>query len=241
MKPEYSRVRHGLVAMTLLGMLLGASGCAQQYGANRASDFCDIFQFGIGATFENSQTGMWPPALGVHAQVSDFVNLGAVHFSGSTAEWDGRGFYTGPESRTRLGFGPMQMLRIQQDSSSGGGNYFKQSDGLWTRRMNATSERWARSPAKELDYEFWADELHQGAPLFHRGWQYWLNTGVELALCDPIFTHMGIDLKLGVDVSEISDCLLGLFKFDFKHDDMTLDEFEEYTEGREARAAAKAK
>jgi hypothetical protein len=231
MRPAGLRLRVVSVSAILLCGVLALSGCQYRYGANRVHDFCDVFQAGIGVTFENPDTGMLPPALGVHAQVSDFANLGGVHFSGLTIEWDGRGFFAGRESRTRLGFAPLQMVRIDQDYSTGRENYFKKSDALWTRRMNSRAQRWADAPGKELDYEFWADEFHQGAPLFHRGWQYWLNSGIEAAICDPILTHAGVDLKLGVDVSEISDFLLGILTLDFKQDDMTSDEFEEYAEG----------
>jgi hypothetical protein len=197
--------------------------------ANRAYDLCDVFQVGVGVTAENPKTGMLPPALGVHVQATDFVNLGALHFSGLIADWDGRGLFAGHEDRTRLGFLPFQTLKLDQDYSAGWENYFKKVDSSWTDRMNSTAMRFADSPAKELEYVFWADQLHQGAPLFYRGWQYWENVGAEVGVCEPFVTHLGVYVRLGFDLSEVMDFGLGILYIDFKRDDMTREEFREMT------------
>ena len=158
-----------------------------------------------------------------------------MHFSGQGAEWDGRGFFAGRERRTRLGLGPFQMLRMDQDYDLGAENYFKKVDSLWTARMNSRTMRWSQRPAKELEYDYWADDMHMGAPIMHRGWQYWENIGIEAGICEPFLTHVGLNLRLGIDPSEISDWLLGYCTVDFKKDDLTI---EEYIESRQGRAAS---
>jgi hypothetical protein len=223
-------VLKGLLLASLL-MVVAASFSGCRYTANRLYDFADIFQFGAGVTSENSGSGMIPPALGVHVQATDFVNLGVSHFSGLVAEWDGRGFYAGPEDHTRIGFLPIQVVHYDQPYELGCENYFKKPDSLWNDRMNSIPMRFAHAPAKELEYSFWADCFHQGAPLFYRGWQYWENVAVEVGVCEPFLTHLGVHLRAGFDASEIMDFLLGIACVDFKYDDLTCEEFEEACSG----------
>lgn len=217
------------IKFALLGSLIVLAafqlvGC--RYTANRANDFADIFQMGVGVTAENPVTGMFPPSLGLHAQVTEFLNLGAIHFTGLVAEWDGRGFFAGPETRTRLGFLPLQTIQLGQDYARGYENCFKKPDTLWADRMHSEGLKFAGTPAKALDYEFWS-RMRSGSPIFYRGWQYWGTVSVEAAISEPFFTHLGLHLRLGVDVSEISDWILGFFTLDFKSDDLTRQEFEE--------------
>lgn len=225
----FIRTKASLLSTFLLISLLGLtlSGCQTRYGANRVYDFCDIFQAGIGITTENAESGVIPPAFGLHLQVTEYLNLGAVRFAGQTYEMDGRGFFAGPEDRTRFGLGPNQLVRIEQNYEEGHYNYFKKVEGSWTKRMNSILMRWKERPAKDLEYDFYADTLHVGSPIMHRGWQYWENIGVEAAICEPFLTHWGLDLRLGFDPSEISDWLLGICTVDFKKDDLTEGEFSE--------------
>ncbi|MBI1785748.1 hypothetical protein HYR69_11445, partial [Candidatus Sumerlaeota bacterium] len=213
----------------ILALSMPLTGC--RYVANRCADFRDIFQFGGGVTIENPKTGMIPPSLGVYAQATEFVNLGAVHFSGVSAEWDGRGMFAGPETRTRFGFGPWQRLRIDQNYETGYENYFKKIDSLWTKRMNTRSMRFWDRPAKELEYEFYANPAHQSKtplfPIMHRGYQYWENFNVEASISEPFLTHHGLNLRLGFDPSEIFDWVLGFTTYDFKRDDLTPEEYDE--------------
>lgn len=217
-----------LAALALLVALsIAGSGC--RYVQNRTYDFCDMFQMGVGVASENPTTGWLPPSFGLYAQATEYVNFGAMWFSGYTAEWDGRGFFAGHEERIRLGFLPFQFLKLDQDYAEGHYNYFKMKDSLWTHRMNTRRMRWMDAPAKELEYEYWADELHLGTPIFHRGWQYWENCVIEAAFGCPFTCHLGVIVRLGFDVSEISDFIIGFTTIDFKSDDMTREEFEEKT------------
>lgn len=211
-------------------MLTPMVGC-QRYGQNRLADFMDIFQFGAGVTAENPVTGVIPPSLGVYVQATEFLNLGAMHFHGVSAEWDGRGTFVGPESRVRYGFGPWQRIQIRQFYDLGEENYFKKVNGAWTKRMNSKAMRWWNKPAKELEYEYWAYTRHDGMPIMHRGWQYWENFNLEVAIAEPFITHLGFNVRLGFDPSEIFDFLLGIATIDFKRDDLTPEECAEMMSG----------
>lgn len=201
------------------------SGC--QYTTNRLADLGDIFQLGVGLAHENPGDGIIPSAFGVHVQATEFLNLGAVHFHGHTAEIDGRGLFCGPESRTRIGFLPYQQIRIDQNYDTGSKNYFKRDDTKWNYRMNTKDTRWWNKPAKELEYKFWAPQMRSGTPIMHRGWQYWENFNAEVGISEPFITHFGLNLRLGFDPSEIFDWVLGFTTFDFKHDDLNDAEFAE--------------
>ncbi len=210
-------------------LLTGCSG--NRVKSNHLHDFYDMFQFGFGVTHESPKSGPMPLALGVYAQATDFVNLGAVKFSGHNWERDGRGVFSGHQEHTRLGLGPLQVLQIKQDYVTAKKDYFKTPGTLWDARMESQELRWKKdwknTPAKELIYEYWADELHVGLPVMHRGYQYWGLCSIEIAICEPFVTHFGFDLKLGFDPSELSDSVLGYFDIDYKRDDLTEDEYRE--------------
>lgn len=227
---------HFLLALALLAVM-ATSGCTR-YTANRLADFGDIFQAGVGVTAENPHSGVIPPSLGLHLQITEFVNLGALGFGGLVAEWDGRGLYAGPEIRRRSGLLTYQSIQIAQDYSVGYENYFKRETALWTRRMNSHAMRKYNAPAKELDYGFYNEE-HYGYPLFHRGWQYWENIGLEIGISEPFLTHLGLHLRLGFDPSEISDFVLGFVLIDYKRDDLRPEEYEEMMGAKAARGEYK--
>ena len=88
--------------LILAVMLVMTTGC--RYLTNRYYDFRDTFALGVGVTAENPFTGIIPPSLGVYAEVTDWLQLGAITHNGYTAESDLRGSFAGPESYTRFGF-----------------------------------------------------------------------------------------------------------------------------------------
>ncbi len=226
-----SRTPRILAVLILCLSITILSGCAGRYCTNRVADFSDIFQVGAGITAENPFTGALPPSLGIHLQATEFVNLGAVHFSGYAAEVDGRGLFAGPESRTRVGLGPIQIIRIKQDYDHGAENYFKKEYSDWNRRMNTEQMRWRNTPAKQLQYTYWSDRFFVGTPIMHRGWQYWENFNIEAGICEPFITHFGVTLRAGFDPSEISDWLIGFTTIDFKNDDLTSNEYKAFKQG----------
>ncbi len=214
-------------AVVLAALSLSLTGCQYRYFANRHADFHDIFQIGVGYTTENPKTGVIPPSLGAHIQVTEFLNLGWIHFTGKTAELDGRGSFCGSEQRTRLGFGPYQRLYIDQDYANGKEDYFKKYDTLWNDRMHTPEMSWGKWPAKQLNYEDWSMSPREASPLMPRGYQYWENLNAELCISEPFITHFGLNFRFGFDPSEIFDFILGVTTFDFKRDDLTPEEHTE--------------
>jgi hypothetical protein len=224
---KYFALRRCLLFI-LAGLLMLTSGC--RYLANRYYDFRDIFSVGVGITAENKVTGIMPASLGAYVEVTDLLQCGAITFNGDVAELDLRGAYAGPESSTRIGFLWWQMLRINQAYEDGCFNAFKNQEFPWCYRMESIDMRnHAGKPAKRLHYEHWAMNDHEGTLLLHRGWQYWEYIGAQLGICDPFVTHFGVMARVGFDLSEVSDFLLGWVGIDFKHDDMSADEWTIFT------------
>jgi hypothetical protein len=211
-----------ILKVLLVGIAaLGTTGC--RYASNRVADFSDMFILAGGVTAENQFTGPFPPSLGVHVQVTDYLGLGANHFSGGSAQIDGRGLYAGPESRTRLSFLFWNRTWLWEDPERAVENYYKKDDTLWSRRMASMSHR--GRPAKSLhNTALPTQDDHLVHP---RGWQYWETISAEFGICEPFVTHLGFHFRVGFDPSEFSDFLLGLFLIDFKQDDLKADEFEE--------------
>lgn len=212
--------------LVLAAMALGTTGC--RYMTNRYYDFRDIYALGAGVTAENPKTGIIPPSLGVNVEVTDWLKLGAITHNGLTAETDLRGSFAGPESYTKFGFLWWQSVYKNQDYTHGAENYFKKADTPWAYRMESLAMSHHGRPAKRLHYEYWSDYRHNGIGLLHRGWQYWGYSGVEVAICEPFLTHAGVMLRAGVDPSEIMDFVLGWTTLDFKHDDLTPDEYRHF-------------
>ena len=216
-----ARISRILIVASLLTL---TTGC--RYFTNRYYDFRDTFSVGAGVTAENSRTGVIPCSLGAYVEVTDLLHLGAMKFNGYTAEADLRGTFVGPESSTRIGFLWWQMVQINQDYENACyKNVFKDQDFPWCHRMESIEIRKYGRPAKQVHYEHWANYKVRGTWLLHRGWQYWEYFGAGIGIGDPFLTHMGVMARFGVDLSEVSDFALGWLFIDFKHDDMTHDEY----------------
>ncbi len=215
-----------MMAVALIAMVVAASGC--RYTTNRYYDFRDIWAVGAGITGENPVTGIVPPSLGLYLELTEFLHLGALTHNGMTAEMDLRGTFVGPESTTRFGFLWWQSLQKYQDYNNAVYmNAFKDELFPWSQRMASIEMSWLGRPAKRLHYQPWGMHMQRGSFLAHRGYQYWAYSGAQLALSDPILTHMGFMLRFGFDLSEVSDFLLGVVCVDaLKRDDLTRDEYE---------------
>lgn len=199
-----------------------STGC--RYATNRAADFQDIFILGGGITTENDVTGPWPPSLGVYVQATDFVSLGANHFSGVSAHVDGRGLYAGPESRTRFGLLFWDWNWFWEDPELAAENYYKKPGTLWANRM-AELDVWDRA-AKEAHQAILPTQ-DPAIRHYPRGWHYWETISAEFGISEPFITHLGVHFRAGVDPSEVPDFLLGLFMIDPKMDDLQAEELEE--------------
>ena len=185
-----------------------ASGCA--YMKNRYYDFRDIIDLEAGATFSKPKNGskyIVPHSLGVYAEATQYLQLGALGFNnmdtlGGTAGLDLRGTWTGKETRIRYGFGPWQKYTINQQG--------------YMDKYKATS---MEKDAIDLCYR---DNIMQGmwrkVPFF-RGRNYWEYFGIELAVCEPLLTHFGLKLRAGIDPCQIMDFFLGWTTLDIYDDD----------------------
>lgn len=220
---KYSKRLLGFVLIACMFVTL--TGCSR-YVSNRYYDFRDMFHVGVGVTAENPVTGVIPPTIGLYLEATDWLQLGAITHNGYTAEMDMRGTFVGPESTSRAGFLWWQSIRKNEDYKDASYyNIFKNKDFPWCQRMESLDMRWKGHPAKQLHYEFWSQHQTEGIGLLHRGYQYWEYIGAEVGICEPFLTHMGLLVRLGFDPSELSDFVLGIFTIDFKHDDMTADEY----------------
>lgn len=215
------RAQRWLCLIFLAGVLLNTTGC-NRYLTNRYYDFRDIVDLGVGVSTENSATGIVPPALGAYIELTDFAHLGAIRHYGPIAETDLRGSGVYTEARDRIGLGPWQAIHLDQFAGKNDcRNYFKTPGTKWDCKMKSAAHSFNGAPAKDLTYKHWAKDLQEGYFLRHRGYQYWEYTGAEVAICDPAFTHWGLYLRFGFDISEVSDFFLGWFcGFDFKGDDL---------------------
>lgn len=190
---------------------------------NRVSDFCDIFHCGVGVTHENPVTGPLTPSFGLHGQVTDYGHLGYLVFAGASAEMEGRGFGAYPEYREIGGFGPWKTWAVSQ---SGGGVSFYKDAKLsrgWASRMD-TKESFNEDSAHVVIHKD-PDRYSTSWNNHPRGWHNFAYTGLEVALplgipYTPLDTHLGATARLGVDTSQIADFVLGIFGFDFWHDDL---------------------
>lgn len=231
-------------ALACAALILLGSGCQGRFMTNRYYDARDTFALGAGITAEPDGVASKfitpsPLSLGLYIEASDWFHLGAITHNGYTAEADLRGTFVGPESTTRYGFLWWQMLRKYEDYENAHYmNPFKDKSFIWCQRMESISMRTKRRPAKRLHYEHWALHRQEGTALLHRGKQYWEYAGIEGAISDPFFTHLGVMLKFGFDMSEVSDYLLGWFGVDYKHDDMNEEEYEIFRAMRDGHYAS---
>jgi outer membrane protein OmpA-like peptidoglycan-associated protein len=223
MSSRHHRLVFTLAAAVLITSLL--SGCqVVRYAQARGDDFLDIWDLGIGITAE-SQHSWIPPTLGAHAEFGP-IALGAITHNGLTAEIDGRGLFAGRETRSRLSAIWLQGIRHWQDYENGWCGFYKDINRsrAWHERMRENSytkkifHEGTIVIAKDLlhDNQDWHWEVF---PL-RRGWQYWETISVELGICEPFLTHLGVYARAGVDPSEILDFVLGFLTIDLKRDDL---------------------
>lgn len=211
----------GMLATVLIGsIMLGMSGCG--YFKNLRDDTMDCFILGAGVVPPVIPTGdggtqavgALPPSIGVYAQATDFVHLGALYKASGDIEMDRRGLQTCVDHRTKFGLGPLHYIVHKQ--IPGSANAYKvegnQMDG-WREHMQQLKDPVFNSPAKKLIYRSSYEQ-----PFLHRGWQDWETFSLEIAIPEPFILHSGLNFRVGVDPSQFFDLFLGVFAIDLYDD-----------------------
>lgn len=203
------------------------TGCT--YLRNRVDDFNDIYSIGVGGTIIHETP--YPAALGIYAEATEFLHAGAMLYGGYMLELDRRGAsVTKVNKDVRLGLGPFHVWTIDEEYPLAG--FFKsERASLWQQRMDSLlylpilqefelMERGKSYPGKRL--QFHGEKLVR----YPRGWQDWGYVGLDVALCEPFVLHAGIRAKVGLDLSQMMDFVVGILGADLYSDDATEAEYE---------------
>jgi len=216
----------GKGASTALAILLaaavvtGASGCG--YLSNVGDDFLDCFSLAVGVTppvvpggEKDTAVGIFPPSLGVYAEASEFLHLGAVVKHSADVEWDRRGLGLLADRRLKLGIGPFHYIRLYQEPIAVN-DYKERKNGLdaWREHMAGLKDPVFDSPGKRLVF----DDNKKELPFMHRGWQNWLSFNAEVAVPEPFITHSGFNARVGFNLCEVFDFAVGLLGLDLYTD-----------------------
>jgi len=209
-----------LVAVVLIGLL--NSGCG--YLKNVRDDVMDIGTASVGFTppvvpgsedADDMAVGPLPPTIGVYAEATEFVHLGALAKASGDAEWDRRGIGLVVDDRTKLGLGPLHWGHINQTPYLV--NAYKKEDNeldAWRDHMRDLEDPLFGAPGKELIFR----ERYNDQRFMEKGWQDWETFSLEVAVPEPFITHMGFYARLGVDPSQVFDAALSLFCIDLYGD-----------------------
>jgi hypothetical protein len=201
--------------------MVGASGCG--YLKNTRDDFMDCFILGVGGVVpvvpvdgETRAVGFLPPSIGAYLEVTEFFHLGALFKVSGDLEWDRRALGAVVDKRIKVGLGPLHYVSVQQWPSRSFSNAYKiegnQMDGWREHMRNLTDPVFGR-PAKELVFN-----KPGGLSFLQRGWQDWEVVSLEIAIPEPFILHSGFNARVGFDLSQAFDFLLGLATIDFYDD-----------------------
>jgi hypothetical protein len=187
-----------------------------------------------GMAFEGYTAGIDRRGYGVAAVRETKLGLGPYHFwrideshvlanrykSGAMAYWESR---MGWRPERKQGPGPLgPAYPLSPSPMIGVGEQY----GLF-HKANGSRGDWGESahgqdrsiPAKRM--RFLDSEL--GA--FPRGWQDWGFLGVDIAIGEPFVLHVGVRARAGMDISQITDFILGILTIDIYGDDATAVEY----------------
>jgi hypothetical protein len=214
------RVGRSVMVLALLATVVTAgSGCG--YFKNVRDDFMDIGGLAIGVTTPvleegNDATvlGFLPPCLGVYAQATDFLHLGALYKVSADVVWDRRGAGIIVDERAKFGVGPYHWVTIRELPIVANG-YKKEDSGLgaWREAMASRKDPVFGAPAKIVKYS-----TKDWQPYLWQGWQDWETFSLEVAVPEPFLTHCGLYLRASVDPSQVLDAVLSLFFLDLYGD-----------------------
>ena len=206
----------------LLFLALAPQGCG--YLKNVRNDLMDCFMIGAGITTpvrgdadQTIASGSIPPSFGVYVEATDFVHLGLLYKNSDDIEMDRRATGIVSDRRFKAGLGPLHYIDIQQEPVIASDWKWRGNDlDGWRDNMRRLRDPLFGRPGKQLIY----DKKAEGGQWFlHRGWQDWETFSVEIAIPEPFLFHTGINLRLGVDPSQIFDLFLGIIGLDLYQDD----------------------
>ena len=225
-----------LVCAAAAGLLLSVTGCG--YIRNVRDDIMDVGSFAIGyvppvapgGEKRPKAVGFLPPAIGVYAQVTDFLHFGALYKATGDLEWDRRGAGVTVDVRRKFGIGPLHDVYVKQTPVWV--NAYKTPDNEmdgWRAHMRALSDPIFGVPAKTLifepesvtlsDWYYGGEEVSWTAlPWLWQGWQDWEFVMVEVAVPEPFILHSGFYVRAGVDPSQVFDLALSIFGIDLYSD-----------------------
>lgn len=202
-----------LIAVIALSFFI--SGCATNYWNHRYYDFRDMFDAEAGFSFSNPKDDiLYPPSIGLLLETPNvfwpskplkfgYLVFNNTHTNGYSAGLELRGSWAGKEHREIYGFGPWYGYDIRQFGKM----------GPYKQQVNTGS-------GIDLYYgDDDADEFRMQAPMY-RNSNYWEYLGTEMAISEPFLLHLGLKLRLGIDVCQIADFVLGWTTLDIYDDDM---------------------
>ena len=209
-----------LAVLLTVSLLAALSGCG--YVKNVCDDFADMVIIGGGITppvvptgEKSVVAGILPPSLGVYAQATDFLHLGALVKASGDLVWDRRGCGLVADRRLKFGLGPFHYVRVHEEPlwTNGYKREGNQLDG-WREHIRSMKDPLFKASGKELTFR--GKEGRQ--PYLHRGWQDWEVISLEVAIPEPFILHSGFNLRAGVSPCQAFDFVLSLFCLDLYND-----------------------
>jgi hypothetical protein len=205
---------------------LGAMGCG--YARNLRDDFLDCGTLAVGVvppvvpTEEGTRAvGFLPPCIGIYAQFTDLLHLGALAKGTGDLEWDRRGLAVTVDKRCKFGVGPFHWVWIEQEPVVA--NAYKTPDNEmdgWRDHMRSLRDPVMDAPAKVMIFRPEQTVIPglKTSPWLYRGWQDWEFLQLEVGIPEPFILHSGIYVRGGLDPSQVFDLVLGIFTVDLYDD-----------------------
>jgi len=218
----FTRRRFWLLLAVVVAVGILNTGCG--YLRNVRDDMMDVGTVAVGFTppvipgseaADDRAVGPLPPTLGVYAEATEFLHLGALGKASGDAEWDRRGIGLVADDRVKLGLGPLHWGHINQQPYWVNA-YKREGNSLdpWRRHMRNLRDPLFDASAKELIFR----ERYNEQRWMEKGWQDWETFSLEVAIPEPFLTHMGFYARVGVDPSQVFDAALSLFTIDLYGD-----------------------
>lgn len=209
-----------LLAAVGCGFFFSMTGCG--YVKNVRDDFLDIGSVAVGGAVpagppqkgEETESTILP--VGIYAQATDILHVGAIQKTTTDLSWDRRGLAITRDNRAKFSFGPAHFIRIDQAPVIA--NAYKTEDNEldgWRNYMRQWEGPFFETPAKELIFR----QKEGFLPYFYQGWRDWDGISLELAISDPFILHSGVYARVGAHPGQAVDFVLSLFALDFLYYD----------------------